>query len=119
MAAAALFAGGIVVLGLGAFVWARAFAEIQRARVLRQSADANDITLEASQEAIDELAVRRDERLERDPHEAPTDEELYRQVLAERGDPGEDYDMTTARNEGVKEDYGIAPDQMYIPEEAV
>lgn len=118
LAAAVIFVVGVVVLGVGAWMWTRALAEVQRARVHRISADTQEETLESGREALDEIDERR--RRNREPVEErafPSDHDFYRQILDER--PPEQ-DVTTTGNEGAEylgQDSGITPDRIYVPEE--
>lgn len=114
LAATILFVGGVALLGLGAWVWARAIADVFRARAHRISADAQEETVEATQDALGELRSRRDEYIE------PTDAELRASAREDALQERMMYagDITTGRNEEVEETPPIPPDSLYVREEA-
>lgn len=111
LVASVLFVGGVVLLGYGGVTYARALSAVMDARVRRVSADAQDETLAASAEALDDLHERRVANRRYESHEAPSDDELYSQIISER-------EYTTTGNEGIEEEVGISPDRMFVREEA-
>ena len=112
LAAALLFCGGVGLLGLGAWVWARAIADVFRSRSHRISADAQEETVDSARDALDDI---HDKRSKREGYIEPTDEELRAYARADA--PGyPNGDITTMRNEQIEESSPIPPDTLYMPD---
>jgi hypothetical protein len=75
-----------VILGYGAYAWSNAIAAAHRARAHGAQADAAQLTLDATHDAVDAAPHRA-------PYEPPSDRELVDALIAER------YDPTDARRE--------------------
>lgn len=118
---AVLFLAGVFLLGVCLWIFARALAETQRYRSHRLSTDAQETTLQASEEAVDELAAHPSRRRDQVP---PTDEEMRaftraQTLLGEEGEfvPPESY-TTTEQNAAHAGEYNgeadIPPDRLYV-----
>lgn len=102
-----LFLGGICVLGLGAWIWARAIAEVFRARAHHVAARSAEETYDASEEALSELGQLHS------PASIPTEAELRQAArMAAAYERGGEQEYTTQGNEQDPE-RGISPDSFY------
>jgi hypothetical protein len=111
--AAILFTASVVVLALGAKVWADAQAASHRARAHGLTADAEEAVQAAATSALDEAAARPRVR-----DVAPDDGEIRAAILAERvsrngHSNGAMDEWTTEQNNGIEEQPPIPPGGMY------
>lgn len=117
--AALLFLGGcgiLVVLGLMlAYLW----REVQRGRVARVQADAQQEALDASSEALDEIEHRRQEnRRVTQGFAAPPDADMIAGLLEERGVYTTDGNEEAQGDEAPSgDDYAIPADRMFAEAE--
>ena len=79
---ATLLTGNVVLLGLGAWVWARAVAEANRIRGFRMQVNSEYETTQAALDAHDALQQRIN--AQREPPPVPTDEEIRAAIRLER-----------------------------------
>lgn len=114
LGAALLFLAGVGILAVLGIILARLWAEVQRARSHRISADAQEEVVAASAEALDDVSAARErnQRITRDYGAPPSDEELFESVMRGR-QPDDDGDITTMRNEHVEETSPIPPDSQF------
>jgi hypothetical protein len=128
-----LFVVGTILLGVAALVFARAFAEVQRGRAHRSSADAQEDTMRAASKAVDEIEEHRS-REDYNPH-IPSERELLDAMMMDGGitpppsrnghtppkpgsamyDPAQE--TTTMRNEQIEEEPPIPRDELYVSHE--
>lgn len=119
-----LFIIGTILLGVAALVFARAFAEVQRGRAHRSSADAQEETVRAASKAVDEIERNRPDY--ENPY-IPTEQELFDAArMTDAGPPSRNghampgsvtyeppKDTTTMGNEQIEEGPPIPPDRLY------
>ncbi len=92
----ALCAGAFVLLGLGAWVWAKAIRSLYEAGDAKMQVESTRATLADVTNAVDEIR-------ERAPYVPPTDDDLLEAVRAVRnGVPPRDETRTTDENEGIE-----------------
>lgn len=118
LGAALLFLAGVGILAVLGIILARLWAEVQRARSHRISADAQEATVAASEEALDDISAARErnQRITPTYGAPPSDYELLESVMA-GGPPSRDGDVTTMRNEHIEETSPIPADSFYAQEE--
>lgn len=129
----------VILLGVAAFIWARALAEVARAGAHIISAAEQKTTVDAGNKALKDLEEPVD-KITRDYTPPPPDHELIEAVIASRAarengqgrvrveervrtpfDPEEPEYSTTAnemRNPPADEQAIISPDHMYMREDA-
>ena len=99
---------GLVVVAIGARVWADAIAAAHRARAHAVEANNTEWTTGHAHDAIDDQAQSRIQAV------APTDEELEEIILSERyARNGHAEEYTTLGNEGIEEEPPIPPGGLY------
>lgn len=118
---AVLFVGGVVVLGVGAWVWSRAIGQAHQARYNAVQAT----ILQQGSDVVDHLQEDAEERRARIAYVPPTEDELREAVLAERAAERvrarveasaareQQPEFTTQGNEGIEEQPPIPEGGLY------